>query len=104
MGSGNDVALFETMFWLPPGGTGNSIAAASWAESADLHGDQVGIVLAALADADVARYAVGSLRRGGLKPGRPPNRAHSYHLKSAATHNGCRRTARLSAHIARGRI
>ncbi len=49
-------ALFDIMFWLPPGGVDNGIWASTWAELADVRPDDVESVLNVLADADIGGY------------------------------------------------
>jgi hypothetical protein len=64
-------AQFDVMFWLPPGGTDNGVWATYWAELADLEPDDVGPVLALLANADVGGYIAtpgGRLRNRACSP------------------------------------
>ncbi|HTZ16293.1 MAG TPA: hypothetical protein VMC78_22200 [Mycobacterium sp.] len=51
-----NLAQFNVMFWLPPGGTDNGVWASFWAELADLDEDDIHPVLRLLADADVGGY------------------------------------------------
>lgn len=54
--AGMNVSERGLMFWLPPGGFGNEIAASAWAELADLPEDELAGVLFALTDARIAAY------------------------------------------------
>lgn len=63
-------ARFDVMFWLPPGGVDNGVAATAWAELADLDAGDVDSVLAALASAGVGGYVAtpGGHARGRAQP------------------------------------
>ncbi len=63
-----NLAQFDVMFWLPPGGTDNGVWASTWAELADLGAADIDAVLGLLADADVGGY-VATPGGGSHRPG-----------------------------------
>jgi hypothetical protein len=65
----DNLAGLSVMFWLPPGGTDNGVWASAWAELADVEPEQVGPVLALLADAGVGGYL--ATPGGRVAQGRP---------------------------------